>query len=78
MANGDLDTQRFDQKLTLTSAERGRLIIRMVDRINVDDVFLHLINRELFRLQTGADTGSEVEPLFKNFLLEERFTAGQG
>ena len=77
MANG-VETERFDQKLTLTSIERGKITIRMVDRINVDDVFLHLVNREIFRLKTGKDNGSEVDPLFKDFLLKERFTAGQG
>lgn len=77
MANG-VETERFDQRLTLTSIERGKITIRMVDRINVDDVFLHLVNREIYRLQTGVDNGSEVDPLFKDFLLKERFTAGQG
>jgi len=74
----DSDIARFDQKLTLTTSERGRVTVRMVDRINVDDVFSHLINREIYRISTGIDPGSEVEPLFKEFLLKERFTAGQG
>lgn len=68
---------RFDQKLTITTTERGKITVRMVDRINVDDVFLHLVNRELFRLTTGEDNGVDVDPLFKDFLLKERFTAGQ-
>jgi hypothetical protein len=37
-----------------------------------------MVNRELYRIATGNDTGSEVEQLFKEFLLKERFTAGQG
>ena len=73
----DEESVRFDQKITLSTSEKGRLTIRMVDRINVDDVYLHLINREIYRVSTGIDTGSEVEPLFKEFLLKERFTAGQ-
>lgn len=72
------ETTRYDQKMTLTTTERGRITVRLVDRINVDDVFLHLVNRELYRIVTGNDPGSEVEPLFKEFLLKERFTAGQG
>ena len=72
------DSSRFEQEFTITSEERGKLIVKMVDRINVDDVFVHLVNREVFRLKTGADAGSEVEPMFKEFLLKERFTAGQG
>ena len=69
---------RFEQDITITSNERGRITMKLIDRINVDDVFLHLVNREIYRLATGKDTGSEVEPLFKEFLLTERFTAGQG
>jgi len=68
---------RFDQKVTLTTSEKGRLTMRMVDRINVDDVLMHLVSREIYRITTGKDMGSEVEPLFKEFLLKERFTAGQ-
>lgn len=71
-------TPRFDQKVEVSTAESGKLTIRMVDRINVDDVLLHLVNRELFRIITGKDTGAEVEPTFKQFLLQDRFTAGQG
>lgn len=72
------ETTRYDQKMTLTTTERGRVTVRLVDRINVDDIFLHLLNRELYRIATGNDPGSEVEPLFKEFLLKERFTAGNG
>ena len=72
------ETSRFDQKITLTTSERGRVTVRMVDRINVDDVFLHMVNREIYRVATGIDPGSDVDPLFKEFLLKERFTSGQG
>lgn len=72
------ETGRYDQKIVLTSSERGRITVRMVDRINVDDVFLHLVNREIYRIATGEDPGAEIEPLFLEFLLKERFTAGQG
>ena len=57
--------------------DRGKLIVDLIDRINVDDVFLHLIHRELYRLVTGKDEGIEVNELFKDFLLKDRFTAGQ-
>jgi len=49
----------------------------MVDRINVDDIVLHLINRELYRIATGVDPGPDIEPLFKEFLLKERFATRQ-
>jgi hypothetical protein len=74
----DEESHRYDQKLTLTTSERGRVTVRMVDRINVDDIFSHLVSRELYRISTGIDPGVEIEPLFKEFLLKERFTTGQG
>jgi len=69
---------RFDERVTITTSEEGRITVRMVDRINVDDVFLHLVNRNLYRLAVGEDHGTDVPVLFKEFLLKERFTAGQG
>jgi hypothetical protein len=69
---------RFDERVTITTAEEGKVTVRMVDRINVDDVFVHLVNRNLYRLSVGADAGTDVPVLFKEFLLKERFTAGQG
>jgi len=77
MANGE-EGGRFEQEVSITTNERGKITMKLIDRINVDDVFLHLINREIYRLMTGTDVGSEVEPLFLEFLLTERFTAGQG
>lgn len=74
----DAESPRFEQNISITSNERGRITMKLIDRINVDDVFLHLVNREIYRLATGVDAGSEVEPLFKEFLLKERFSAGQG
>jgi hypothetical protein len=65
------------QTITLSTVEQGKVVMKMYDRINVDDVYLHLVNRELYRIISGEDTGVEVDPLFKDFLLKERFTTGQ-
>ena len=70
-------TPRQQFEFTLTTVERGKIVVTMVDRITVDDVFLHLVNREVYRVLTKDDPGDEVNPLFKDFLLKERFTAGQ-
>ena len=79
MANGDDEVApRFEETITLTTQEDGRVVLKLFDRINVDDVFLHLVNRELFRIITGTDENPDVNSLFKDFLLKERFTAGQG
>lgn len=66
------DSERLDFQFSLTSTEKGKIRVRMLDRINVDDVFLHLVNRELYRLKVGKDVGSYVEAPFKEFLLQQR------
>lgn len=68
---------RQEFEFSLRTTERGQIRFRLLDRINVDDVFLHLVDRELFRLRTGEDPGIDVDQRFKDFLLKERFTAGQ-
>jgi hypothetical protein len=69
---------RSDVEFTLTTVEKGKVTMRLVDRINVDDVYLHLVHREIYRLVSGDDPGNEVNQLFKDFLLKERFTMGRG
>lgn len=79
MANGD-DTEptpRQEFEFSLTSVERGKITLQLIDRINVDDVVLHLIQQELFSIKTGSEPDDEVNQLFKDFLLKERFTTGQ-
>lgn len=66
------DSERLDFQFSLTSTEKGQIKVRMLDRINVDDVLLHLVNRELYRLKVGRDVGSYVEVPFKKFLLQQR------
>lgn len=67
---------RQEFEFALASTDEGQITITLVDRINVDDVFMHLIHRELYRLVSGEDDGVEVNDLFKSFLMKERFTAG--
>jgi hypothetical protein len=75
MADEDNPRQEFEFKIAVKgSADKT---IRMIDRINVDDVFRHLVDRELYRLVTKKDQGDEVNQYFKDALLKERFTAGQ-
>lgn len=67
---------RQEYEFTLVSTDQGKVTVSLVDRINVDDVFLHMVHGEVYRLITGEDTGADVNELFKSFLLKERFTAG--
>lgn len=47
----------------------GKVKVRMVDRITVDDVYHHLVQRELWRLVGEEDPGIDVERSYKDFLL---------
>jgi len=67
---------RQEQVITITTAEDGKAKLRIIDRINVDDILLHLVRRETYRLTTGQDKGSDVNAQFKNFLLTDRFSRG--
>jgi len=62
---------------SLTTVERGKISVRIMDRISVDDVFLHLVNQETYRILAKRDVDPAVNPLFKDYLLKEQFTAGQ-
>lgn len=71
------DSPRQEFQFSLSTVDRGKITIKMFDRINVDDVVTHLINREVFRIISGIDTGVEVKPLFRDTLIKERFTTGR-
>lgn len=73
--NNPLPRQSFE--FALTTTDRGKIVVKMFDRITVDDVFLHLVNQEVFKILTNMDTDPTVSSLFKEFLLNENFTAGQ-
>ena len=68
---------RRDETLTFMSRERGKMRLRMIDRINVDDLVLHLTHRETFRLRSGIDEGVDVASTIKDFLLTNRFSSGR-
>ena len=68
---------RQELEFSLTTIEKGDIKIKMYDRITVDDVFLHLVHRELFRLITKETIDDEINPLFKDFLVKPGFTMGQ-
>ena len=67
---------RQEFEFTLTQHRNGKIRIKMMDRINVDDVFVHHVNRQVYRVVSGDEPGDEVNPLFKQFLLKEQFVVG--
>ena len=76
MADED-PTPRQDFSFSLTTADKGKINLKLYDRINVDDVFLHMVHRRVYHILSGSDSGYDVPVLYKQFLLKERFTAGQ-
>ena len=68
---------RQELEFSLTTVEEGKITVQIYDRINVDDVFLHLVNQETYRVLAKKDIDARVNQLFKDYLLKERFTAAQ-
>jgi len=70
-------TPRQSFKFSFRTLEGDKVTYKMYDRINVDDVFLHLVNRELYLIVTGKNTGNYIPPIYRDALLRERFLVGQ-
>ena len=77
MADEEDIPPRQELEFSLTTIERGKIVVQLFDRINVDDVFLHLVNQETYRVLAKKDIEPSVNQLFKDYLLKERFTAAQ-
>lgn len=57
-----------------TTNEDGRTInVQMLDRINIDDVLVHLVQREVNKLVTNVDSGIDIPRTFRDFLVRERY-----
>lgn len=72
MHNSD-SPNRQEVSVDMRDRVHGQVRVRVIDRISVDDVSLHLIKRELFRLAGGADPGDDINPLFIDFLIRESY-----
>lgn len=65
---------RLEVALSLTSRKGEKFQIRVVDRLLPDDVFAHLVRREMFRLAGGNDPGTELHPEYIDYLVRERYS----
>jgi hypothetical protein len=70
-------TSRQEFEFSMKDTFRGKVSMRLLDRINVDDVFLHLIQQEIFSVRRRFTPNDDIPTLVKDFLLKERFKAGQ-
>lgn len=71
--DGRLQDPRFELEYTVNDSERGRVKIQVYDRISIDEVVMHLIERELFLQVGGPDPGTDVNQNFKDFLIRENY-----
>jgi len=59
---------RQEEEVTINTIDGVRVRLRAIDRISVDDVFLHLIHGELSSIITGEDRGADVNRKFRDFV----------
>jgi len=67
--------ERYEQTFTLTTTERGKVVVKILDRINVDDVLVNVINQEIYRLMTGTDPGETVPDDYIDVLIRNNYSA---
>ena len=52
---------------------RGKVNFRVIDHILPEDIMVHLIEREAYKVVGGNDPGDELNTEFLDFLVIERF-----
>lgn len=72
MSTNAFPRQEFE--FSISVQEEGRVYMRALDKINVDDIVLHLVRSEIHEVMTGDDLGNEVPREYKDFLIKERFS----
>jgi hypothetical protein len=73
MASQTNRISRQEFSFNMTEDTGRKLRIRMMDRINIDDLVIHLIHRELHTIVTGTEHDVDVPKLFKESVINERF-----
>ncbi len=53
---------------TVRDSKKGRVRFDVFDRISADDIMVHLVRRELFRIAGGTPPGDDVDPSFRDFV----------
>jgi hypothetical protein len=71
--NNPCGVPRTESRYTIADLKKGKVNVFIADRISADDVVMHLVERELYRLAGGEDPGTDVNPGFIDFLVRERF-----
>lgn len=63
------------QEVTVSFYDRklGKRNMTIIDLPTIDDVFEHMVNKEIYKIITGLDQGNEISREFKDFLIRERY-----
>lgn len=61
------------QEFSIAVVDRGKIRIKVIDRISVDDVAIHLTNQRIYNIITGDNMDYSIPDNFKDFLVRERF-----
>ena len=64
---------RSVREFQLDDVNRGKVNFRVIDHILPEDIIVHLIERELYKVAGGNDPGDEINSQFIDFLVIERF-----
>lgn len=68
---------RLEQDFVVNDKKRGRVRFRVIDRLSPDDVVVHLVERELYRLAGGGDPGDDVNQEFQKFIIHSGAIPGE-
>jgi len=71
-----MTTPRTELEFSLTTEEFGKRNFKLVDKLMVEDLVVHLAKREMFRIITGIDEGVDVNREFKDALVLDDFIVG--
>lgn len=59
---------RTEVTFTVRDTQKGRVRFDIYDRISADDIMVHLVRREVFRIAGGKPPGDDVDPAFRDFV----------
>lgn len=60
---------RTGVSLDVRDTKHGRVRVDVYDRITADDIMVHMIRREVYRLAGGKDPGDGIAPDFRDFVI---------
>jgi hypothetical protein len=66
----DIPTRR-EVAFSVDIQDVGKRFVQVIDRISVDDIFVHMGQMEVFKVMTGDDAGDDVSANFIEFVVSD-------